>query len=362
MTTADPAERLDLAPELRMASYAFREEFGRPAATIGRVLGRVTLLADGPLRLTVATPWGAIAAAGPASDDVIEITRMQRPGERERLTVGDAIAGLGPRWAGTGLRSARAGARLLISCELPEGVGVGVGDATEAAIARCLGDHRAADHRAADHRAADHRAADHRAADLGAADLGAADLGAADLRQGTAAACAMLGAQPLPFDLAAAGLRLMIIDTGIRGAPLSTPAEDSPVAVAARALAVGDLIALARLLTGAHDALACHDAQHGAVAAALRAGALGARASTDGTGRPVCALVPASRLADVRAAVRFWFTRNGFRPPRFLTFTAASGSFTSASGSFTSAPGSFTSAPGLRHLRGHWQEQDQSPG
>jgi galactokinase len=97
------------------------------------------------------------------------------------------------------------------------------------------------------------------------------------------------------------------------------------VATAARALAAGDFVAFARLLTGAHDALACHDAQHGAVGAALRAGALGARASTDGIGRPVCALVPASRLADVRAGVRFWFTRNGLRRPRFLTFTAASG-------------------------------------
>ena len=96
MTTTDPAELFDLAPELRMASYAYREEFGQPAAMIGRVPGQVTLLASGPLQLTVAAPWGVIAAAGPRDDDIIELTRMQRPGERERVTVRDATAGSCP--------------------------------------------------------------------------------------------------------------------------------------------------------------------------------------------------------------------------------------------------------------------------
>ena len=292
MTTTDPAERLDLAPELRMASYVYREEFGQPAAVIGRVPGEVTLLADGPLRLTVATPWGAIAAAEPRDDDVIELIRMQRPGERERLTIRDATAGLGPRWTGTGLMSARAGVRVLISCELPEGVGVGTGAAIEAAIRLCLGDRDAA----------------------------------ITLQDAPDTPCVMLGSRPLPFDLARAGLRLVIIDTRIWGAPQVPPAETSPVGAAAEALTAGDLTAIGPLLTAAHHALPRDEAQHAVVAVALAAGALGARAITDGPGRPVCALVPADRLADVRAAARAWFTRKGLRPPRFLTFTPAPGS------------------------------------
>jgi galactokinase len=274
-----------------MASYAYREEFGQPAAMIGRAPGQVTLLADGPLRLTVATPWGAIAAAEPRDDDVIELIRMQRPGERERLTVRDAAAGLGPRWTGTGLMSARAGVRVLISCELPEGAGVGAGAAIEAAIRICLGD---------------------RDATL--------------LQEAPATPCVMLGDRPLPFDLTRAGLRLVIIDTRIWGATQPVPHETSPVAAAAEALTAGDVTTIGPLLTAAHHALPRDDAQHAAVATALAAGALGARAITDGPGRPVCALVPASRLADVRAAVRAWFIRKGLRPPRFLTFTPPPGS------------------------------------
>ena len=285
MTAADPAEILDLAPELRMASYAFREEYGQPAAVIGRVPGQVSLLASGPMRLTVATPWGVIAAAGPRDDDAIEVARMQRPGQRDRLTVSDAVAGLGPRWTGAGLRSARVGSSLLISSELPEGSGVGASAAIETAIARCLGDRETAGHEV------------------------------------PAAPCAMLAGLPLPFDLATAGLRLLIIDTGVRDAAGVPRAEASPVAAAARALESGDLTAFGRLLTVAHQALASHEAQHAAVTAAMRAGALGARAITDRPGRPACALVPADRLADVRAAVRARFARSGFRAPRFLTFT-----------------------------------------
>jgi galactokinase len=289
VTTADPAERFDLAPELRMASYAYREEFGQPPAMIGRVPGRVTLLASGPLRLTVAAPWGVIAAAGPRDGDVIELARMQRPGERETLTVADAAAGACPGWAEAGLRSARAGARLLISCELPEGSGVNAGAAIEAALRLCLGEREAP-----------------------------------VAGDSPAMPSAMLGAEPLPFDLAAAGLRLVIIDARIRAGARPAPAEASPVAAAAEALRAGNMTALGSLLTAAHHALPCDDVQQGVVSAALRSRALGARAITDGQGRPVCALVPADRLAGLRAATCAWFEGQALRPPRFLAFTPAS--------------------------------------
>jgi galactokinase len=287
--TTDLTERLDLPPGLRVATRAYLAHFGRPPATVWRVPGAVTLLANGPLRLIVATPWGTIAAAGPRDDDIIELVKLEHPGERRSLTVSEAASGAGPEWAGTGLMAARGGATLLVKAELPEGSGAGARAATQSAIRLCLS---------------------------------GADSPDEDL---TVAGNAVAGSQRLPFDLAAAGLRLVIIDTRVRGKPLSAPAERSPVAVAARALSEGAIVAIGPLLTAAHEAMACDDVQQMVVSAALRAGALGARAITDGPGRPACALVPVGRLADVRAGVCAWFARGKLRPPRFLTFTPADG-------------------------------------
>jgi galactokinase len=291
--TVDLAGRLDLAPELRVACSAYSEEFDGSPAEAWQVPGTVTLLADGPLRLTVTAPWGAIAAAGPRRDDVIELARMEHPGEKARLTVADAAAGTGPAWAGTALLAARTGMSLLTRTELPEGAGLGAAAATETAIRLCI---------------------------AGQASPGAEGYGPeASLPHATA------GDRRLPFDLAGAGLRLMIIDTRIRDDPRQPPAEHAPVTAAADAIEAGALTELGLLLTAAHDFLPCDPAQQIAVSAALRAGALGARAIFDGPGRPVCALVTFRVLAGVRAEVTDEFTRRHLRPPRFLTFTPAGG-------------------------------------
>jgi galactokinase len=288
--TTDFTAHFDLPPGVRVAVGTYIAEFGRPPATVWQVPGTVTLLADGPLRLTVAAPWGTIAAAGPRDDDIIELVKMEHPGERTRLTAGDAITGSGPAWAGTGLRAARGGAMLLVKSELPEGSGTGAGIAIETAIRLCL---------------------------AGAEAPGpGADFPAAS---------AMAGSRQLPFDLAAAGLRLVIIDTRVRGVPQPAPAESSPVAAAADAISAGDITVVGPLLTAAHETLACDDEQRIAVSMALRAGAIGARMITDGPGRPACALVPVSRLADLRTAGSDWFARRRLRLPRFLTFIPACG-------------------------------------
>ncbi|MGD0556216.1 MAG: hypothetical protein ABSA93_14710 [Streptosporangiaceae bacterium] len=271
----DYAEQLDLAPELRMTSYAYREEFGRRPATVWRVPGTVTLLTDGDQRLTVATPWGAIAAAGPADGDVVELVQMERPGERRSRP-------------GTG-------ATVLVSSELPEGTGTGSAAATEEVIQLCTGSAPAT-----------------------------ALPGGPHVRAGN---------RWLPFDLAAAGLRLMVIDTRVRDAPRSAPAEHSPVGAAVTAISSGDLAALGPMLTAAHNALDHDFVQQVAVSVALRARALGARAIFDGAGRPVVVLVPAGRLADVRAAVTAEFGRHRLRLPRFLTFTPAAGPWSTGAAS-----------------------------
>ncbi len=290
----DLADRIDAAPELRLVSYIYREEFGHSPSGVWQAPGSVTLLADGQLRLTVAARWGAIVADGPRSDGLIELIRMNRPDERVRLTVAEAAAGAGPPWAGAGLRSARQGATLLVNTDLPEGSGTGATEATRTAIGMALRDL-------------------------------AATGPTAGGQPPEEAPAALLGGRRLPFDLDGAGLRLMVIDTRVRGAAQTAIAEHAPLAAAAAALETGAIEALGPMLTEAHAAMACDDAQQIAVSAALDAGALGARMIVDGPGRPACALLPAPRLADVWAAVAQAFARRQLKTPRFLTISPADG-------------------------------------
>jgi galactokinase len=300
--------QLGLAPEVRMALFGYQQDFGTLPAVIWRVPGTVTLLSGGQMpenqlprgprpggllpggpQLTVAAPWGAIAAGGPGPDGVRELIRMEQPGVRERLTAAPTT-GPGPSWAAGEAVAGEAGARLVVRSELPDGAGAGASAAGTRAVGLCLGDPAA---------------------------LGP-DLG---LPSGLA----LLGGDPVPCDLAAAGLRLMIVDPRVRRAPRAVTAEDSPVAAAAAVVARGDFAALGALLTAAHEAQPCDPEQQAAVTAALRAGALGARAISDGPGRPVCVLVAVDRVAAVRAAVSAELTRDGGRAPRCLTFTPAPG-------------------------------------
>jgi galactokinase len=291
----------DLLPDLRLESYTFEQMFGHAPAVFWNVPGTVTLLANGPQRLTVASRWGAKVAAEPRSDGLIAPMSLNVPGEPVVVTVEDAAAGRGPAFAREGLRSARAGATLLINTDLPEGSGLGAGEAAQAGIRLALAD-----------LAVGGVTAGGRPADRPGEDADRYAVGTAQL-----------GGQSLPFDLAAAGLRLMVIDTRVRPGDQQAVTEKSPVESAAAALAAGELAALGPMLTAAHSTLAADDVQQVAVAAALDAGALGARMVVDGPGRPVCALVRAQGLADVRTGVRLAFAARGLRTPRFLTVAPA---------------------------------------
>jgi galactokinase len=307
----DLAERLDGAPELRLASYTYREVFGHPAAGVWRVPGTVTLLADGRRRLSVAVRWGAIIAAALRDDDIIEPLRMSRPDEQTRVTVAKATAGAGPAWAAEGLRSARAGAALLVNTDLPDGSGAGAAQATQAAIRLAL---------------CDLTPDTSPRGEPGQYEPGQYEPGQYE------PGMALLDGRLLPFDPVAAGLRLVIIDTRVRGVPQPPLAESSPVDEAAAALDAGDIEALGPMLTAAHRRLEPDEVQEVAVSAALSAGALGARMITDGPGRPALALLPASRLAAVRTAVSGALQARGSRPARFLTIAPARGAYRAAGG------------------------------
>jgi galactokinase len=317
----DLADRLGAAPELRLASYTYRELFGHPPAGVWHAPGTVTLLADGPLRLTVAARWGAIVAAAPRGDGVIEAIRMNRPDERVLLTLAEAAAGAGPSWAGTALRGARAGATLLVNTDLPDGSGLGAAAATETAIGLAL---------------EDLALEDLALGDLVIGDLALEDTAGAGDRAGAAGPVghrpgrALLGDRGLPFDLSAAGLRLMVIDTRVRDLPQPPIVEHAPVREAAAALEAGSFEALGPMLTAAHAALAAavpaaDDVQQIAVSAALDGGALGARMLVDGPGRPACALLRATLLTDVRRAIVAAFSVRRLRIPRLLTVEPAAG-------------------------------------
>jgi galactokinase len=302
----DLADRLDGAPELRLVSYTFREVFGQSPARVWRVPGQVTLLADGQRELRVAVRWGAIAAVAPRPDGIIAPMRMSRPDEQVRLTVAQAAAGAGPSWAAEGLRAARDGAALLVNTDLPEGSGAGATAATHAAIRLALRDLA-------------------RSGEPG-------DPGDPGDPAGYQPDTALLAGRLLPFDLAGAGLRLLVIDTRVRGAHLAPAAEAGRLDEAAAALEAGAISALGPMLTAAHRALDPGEEQAVAVTAALDAGALGARMTSDGPGRPALALIPAPRLAPVRSAVSAALVARGLRPARFLTISPAGGAYRAAGG------------------------------
>ncbi|MFJ9844481.1 galactokinase [Kitasatospora sp. NPDC101155] len=176
----------------------------------------------------------------------------------------------------------------------------------------------------------------------------------------------------VPFDLAAAGLRLLVIDTRVKhdlgdgayaalragceraAGLLGLPAlRDLPAAALAPALdrlpeelrplvrhvvtengrvletveylGHGEIAALGPILTAGHASLrddfrvSCQETDL-AVEAAVAAGALGARMTGGGFGGSVVALVEAARVAGVSEAVEAAFRSAGFAAP--VTFTA----------------------------------------
>jgi galactokinase len=188
-----------------------------------------------------------------------------------------------------------------------------------------------------------------------------------DCRSGTAA--------PVPLDPAAAGLTLLVIDTrarraladgryaqrrraceqaaaalGVRSlrdvtdledlARLSDPdlrrvsehvvTENRRVLRAAEGLRAGHHEAIGPLLTQSHRSFrdqfrVSWPQADEAVAAAVSAGAAGARMTGGGFGGCVVALAPAERATQVRSAVTGRFTQNGWPVPRYLGAVPADG-------------------------------------
>ncbi|BEL03916.1 hypothetical protein Q0Z83_021070 [Actinoplanes sichuanensis] len=292
--------RVDAPAEVRMVPYTFLRMFGRQPDVVSAAPGGLRLLADPVADLAVAVPWGAVVAGTARDDGVLELRSRNRPAEGVRLGPDEWSADTAPNWARPAIRAAvrlRAagfrigGATLVVHTGLPESLSIPTAAGTAAATIRAFTElyHLSGTTRVA---------AD--AAEL-AALTGRA--GEAILRRADATV------EHLPCDLAAAGLRLLVVEPGDPAAVTTRRpvVAAGTVARAADALRGGDLADFGRLLTVGEP--------HPAVTAARAAGALGAAA------RPVlCVLLHVADLTRIRVAVRAALPDGTYRP-RFLTAT-----------------------------------------
>lgn len=158
-----------------------------------------------------------------------------------------------------------------------------------------------------------------------------ADGAYAELRAGCEQAAALLGLSALrdltPADLPAALDRL---PAELRPLVRHVVTEDARVEQAITLLDGGDLAGLGPVLTAGHASLrddyrvSCPETDL-AVAAAVEAGALGARMTGGGFGGSVIALVAAERVDEIAAAVLGAFKAAGHTEPRTFTATPAAG-------------------------------------
>jgi galactokinase len=363
------------------AAGLFARQYGREPDGVWFAPGRVNLMGGPDYTETFVLPVtlgiGVRAAASRRGDGRLALVSRQAGGEPVVLSVDTLEPGSVDGWAAYpagvawALREAGhlpGGADVAVDADLPAGAGLSSSAALECAVALALtelydvpvpGRELAALARRAENVFA--------GVPTGIMDQIAALLGRAghalllDCRAGTA--------EPIPFDLASAGLALLIIDTGVRHAlgdgryaarrraceqgaaalgvrslrdvvdereldrldePSLRRACGHVVAETRRVLRAAELLraggrqqAMGELLTTSHDSLRDQFGMSWpqadeAVAAAVEAGAAGARMTGGGFGGCVVALVRAGRAEQVRRAVTERFARRNWAAPRYF--------------------------------------------
>ncbi|WP_435108281.1 galactokinase family protein [Nocardiopsis synnemataformans] len=187
------------APDADALVRNFETRFGTPPEGVWHAPGRLAVMgehtaASAGVGLYAALPWGVTAAVGPAPDRGVHVAAPNGP-LRAREAAARAVAGAVADARRTGVLSGDTGVRAVLGSDLPEHASLGYAAAVGAAVALAL-------------------------SDLGG---GPPPEGAtADQRVALAArpGCAVrvnlrtLRTTVLPFDLAEAGLRLVVADTG----------------------------------------------------------------------------------------------------------------------------------------------------
>jgi galactokinase len=361
---------------------AFRTAFGADPETVWHAPGRVNLIGehtdynDGFV-LPFAVPWGVSAAVSPRDDQTVRLLSLQAaspepvviPAREDsrgwtRYVVG-VLAMLGDRVRG---------ADIAIDGDVPQGAGLSSSAALEVAVASALNDLHGLGLTPMEIALLSQRAEN----DFVGMPCGIMDQAASALcEEGRALFldCRSLGSRAIPFDVAAEGLSVLIIDTQVHHEHASGEyaKRRAECESAARKLGVAalrdvtDLAGALDLLQGDERKRTMHvvtenhrvealvgmvragkpgeigallNASHlslrdqyevsspeldVAVEAAVRGGARGARMTGGGFGGSAIALVADDRLDSVRESVSAAYRERSWTAPRFLPATPVRG-------------------------------------
>jgi len=371
-----------------MASLArnFEELFGRKPGVISEAPGRVNLIGEHidysegfvlPFAIADRT-YAAIAAR---TDGLVRIASHQRKEKIFTIDIHDVKPGskgdwekyvLGVLWS-LGITS---GVDILVDGSVPAGAGLSSSAALECSVAVGLNElfslHTSLEDLA---RATQRAENDYVGVPCGIMDQSVSLMG----KSGAALLldCRDLSTESIPFNVADAGLELLIIDTQAHhalvdggyaerrascesvAAKLNIPSmrhltlevlqasrekitktefirarhavtEIARVLDAVKALRASDFATLGNLINQSHASLrddyavSCPELDV-AVAASLAAGAMGARMVGGGFGGSAIALIKAEDVADTRDAVTKAFETHGFKRPRFFTSLPSAG-------------------------------------
>ena len=370
-------------PEL---AGAFESLYDRPPDGVWAAPGRVNVIGEHTdynegLVLPIAIDRQTLAAVAARSDSTVRVASRQRQGDPVVRKLSDLGPGrvrgwaaypLGVAWSLADGHGVSQGADILVDSRVPLGAGLSSSAALEAAVGLALTEVAGRDVPLTALALACQRAENEVVgAPTGVMDQMASLLG----RAGSALYldCRSLQAEQVPFDLAAAGLALLVIDTrashdladgeyGDRRAAceeaahrLGVPAlrdatldsieglpeplrrrarhvvtENDRVQHAVRLLRRGEVAGLGPLLTASHMSLR-DDFEVSipeldvAAATAVEAGALGARMVGGGFGGSVLALLPTGRVDAVTGAVESAYELRGWAAPVAFLVTPAEG-------------------------------------
>jgi galactokinase len=374
------------------ARQAFAEAFGGEPEGVWAAPGRVNVIGEHTdynegFVLPVALPHTTRAAVARRDDGVVALVSLQHPGDRVEVTVAELAPGRPGGWAGypAGVVDALrdrvpGGVSVLVDGDVPSGMGLSSSAALSCSVALALRDLAAPDLAVADLVDVARRAEN----DFVGAPTGILDQSASLLC--TAGNALFLDtrdrrSEQVPLDLAAAGLELLVVDTGtthdhatggygdrrreceqaaerlgvaaLRDVPdvaALAPLDDGTAEGAvllrrarhivtenARVLEVVHVLrgaqgpeAIGPVLTAGHASLR-DDFQIStveldtAVATALEAGAAGARMVGGGFGGSAIVLVDGGRTAATVTAITDRFAVEGYRAPRTFAVTPAPG-------------------------------------
>jgi galactokinase len=363
---------------------AFRTAYDGEPAGVWHAPGRVNLIGehtdynDGFV-LPFAVPWGVTAAISPREDGVVRVGSIQAPGDDQTLDDLDQARGwaryaVGVVWTMRDEGLPVKGADIMLDGDVPQGAGLSSSAALEIAVAIALNDLYGLGLEPMKLAKIGQRAEN----DFVGVPSGIMDQAASTLsREGHALFldCRSLGSRLIPLDLAAHGLQLVIINTGVHHeladgqyAKRRQDCENAAKHLGVPSLRdVTDLTAALAKLTGDERARTQHvvtenhrveavvgllragaapeigallNASHlslrdqfevsspeldVAVESAIKGGARGARMTGGGFGGSAIALVPGERVERLRATATEAYREHGWAPPTFLPATPSAG-------------------------------------